>query len=55
MGWAERSTGIAPTITNSCARPCSAGSPASTPISPDIDEQIEVRLAPFHVDDDPGH
>ena len=24
-----------------------AGSTASTPISPDIDEQIEARLAPF--------
>jgi hypothetical protein len=47
MRWAERSTGISPTITNSCARPCWAGSTASTPISPDIDEQIEARLAPF--------
>jgi hypothetical protein len=46
-GWAERSPGIAPTITHSCARTCSAGSTASTPISPDIDEQIEARLAPF--------
>jgi hypothetical protein len=27
--------------------PCWAGSPASTPISPDIGEQIEARLAPF--------
>jgi hypothetical protein len=34
-------------ITNSCPRTGSAGSTASTPISPDIDEQIEVRLAPF--------
>jgi hypothetical protein len=25
------------------------------PISPDIDEQIEARLARFHVEDDPGH
>jgi hypothetical protein len=47
MSWAERSTGISPTITNSCARACSAGSTASTPVSPDIHEQIEVRLAPF--------
>ena len=47
MSWAERSTGISPTITNSCSRTRSAGSPASTPISPDIDEQIEARLAPF--------
>jgi hypothetical protein len=47
MGWAERSTGISPTIANSCSRPCWAGSPASTPISPDIGEQIEARLAPF--------
>ena len=47
MSWAERSTGISPTITNSCSRPRWAGSPASTPISPDIDEQIEARLAPF--------
>jgi hypothetical protein len=28
-------------------RTCSAGSTASTPISPDIDEQIEARLALF--------
>jgi hypothetical protein len=47
MSWAERSTGISPTITNSCSRPCWAGPPASTPISPDIGEQIEARLAPF--------
>jgi hypothetical protein len=47
MSWAERSTGISPTITNSCTRTCSAGSTTLTPISPDIDEQIEVRLAPF--------
>ena len=47
MSRAERSTGISPTITDSPSRPCSAGSPASTPISPDIDEQIEARLAPF--------
>jgi Sigma 54 modulation/S30EA ribosomal protein C terminus len=44
---ADRSTGISPTITNSCARTRSAGSTASTPISPDIGEQIEARLAPF--------
>ena len=49
MSWAERSTGISPTITDSCSRTCSAGSTASTPISPDIDEQIKARLAPFHV------
>jgi hypothetical protein len=49
MSWAERSTGISPTLTNSCSRTCSAGSTASTPISPDIDEQIEARLATFHV------
>ena len=47
MSWAERSTGISPTITNSPSRTGWAGSPASTPISPDIDEQIEARLAPF--------
>ncbi len=47
MSWAERSTGISPTITNSCPRTRWAGPPASTPISPDIDEQIEARLAPF--------
>jgi hypothetical protein len=47
MSWAEHSTGISPTITNSCSRPGSAGSPASTPTSPDIDEQIEARVAPF--------
>src|SRR5271165_6033329 len=47
MSWAERSTGISPTITNSCPRTCSAGSTASTPISPDIDEQIEVTVIAF--------
>jgi hypothetical protein len=45
--WAERLRGISPTLTNSCPRTCSAGSTASTPISPDIDEQIEARLARF--------
>jgi hypothetical protein len=44
---AERSTGISPTITNSGSRTCSAGPTASTRISPDLDEQIEARLAPF--------
>ena len=47
MRWAERSTGISPTITKFLFAPSSAGSPASTPISPDIGEQIEARLAPF--------
>ena len=47
MSWAEHSTGISPTITNSCPRTRSAGSTASTPISPDIDEQIQARLAPY--------
>ena len=47
MSWPERSTGISPTITNSPSRTGSAGSPASTPISPDIDAQIAARLAPF--------
>jgi len=47
MSWAERSTGISPTITNSCSRTRWPGSTASTPISPDIGEQIEARLAPF--------
>jgi len=47
MSWVERSTGISPTLTHSCARACSAGSTASTPISPDMHEQIEARLAPF--------
>jgi hypothetical protein len=47
MSWAERSTGIWPTIANSPSRTWWAGSPASTPISPDIGEQIEARLAPF--------
>jgi hypothetical protein len=45
--WVERSTGIAPTITNACARTCSAGSTASPPISPNIHEQVEARLGPF--------
>jgi hypothetical protein len=49
MSWAERSTGISPTITNSCPRTCSAGSTASTPISPDIDEQIEAHLTCLHL------
>jgi hypothetical protein len=39
--------GISPTITDSCSRTRWAGSTASTPISPDIGEQIEARLAPF--------
>ena len=47
MSWAQRSTGISPIITNSCSRTWWAGSPASTPLSPDIDEQIEARLAPL--------
>jgi hypothetical protein len=47
MSWVERSTGISPTITNSCSRTGWAGSKTSTPISPDIGEQIEARLAPF--------
>ena len=47
MSWAERSTGISPTITKSTFPPMSAESTASTPISPDIGEQIEARLAPF--------
>jgi hypothetical protein len=34
-------------IINSCPRTCSAGSTASTPISPDIDERVEARLAPL--------
>jgi hypothetical protein len=49
MSWAERFMGISPTITNSRSRTRWAGSTASTPISPDIDEQIEARLAPYHV------
>ena len=47
MSSAERFMGISPTITKSCSCTCLAGSTASTPISPDIDEQIEARLAPF--------
>jgi hypothetical protein len=54
MSRAARSTGISPTITNSPSRTRWAGSPASTPILPDIDEQIEARLAPLHAEDDPG-
>ena len=45
MSWAERSTGISPTITNSCSRTCWAGSTASTPLWPEIGEQIEARVA----------
>jgi hypothetical protein len=55
MSWAERSTGISPTITNSCSRTCLAGSTASDADIARIDEQIEARLAPFMVEDDPGH
>ena len=47
MSWAERSTGISPTHHQFCAHPRWAGSPASTPISPDVDEQIQARSAPF--------
>jgi hypothetical protein len=50
MSWADRSTGISPTITGSYSRPClaaSTASTASTPISRDIDEQIEARPASF--------
>jgi hypothetical protein len=47
MSWAEGSTGISPTLTNSRSRTCGAGSTTSTPISPDVDERIETRLAPF--------
>ena len=47
MSWAERPTGISPIITNSCSRTGWAGSSASTPISHDIGEQIEARLAPL--------
>jgi hypothetical protein len=47
MNWVERSTGISPTITNSCSRTCSAGSTASTPDIARHREPIEVRLAPF--------
>jgi hypothetical protein len=47
MSWADRSTGISPTITGSYSRPCLAASTASTPISRDIDEQIEARPAPY--------
>jgi hypothetical protein len=54
MSWAERSTGIC-RPSPIPARTCSGGSTASTPISPDIDAQIEARLARFHVEDDPGH
>ena len=46
MSWAERSTGIADHHQFLYAHMW-AGLPASTPISPDIDEQIEARLAPF--------
>ena len=47
MSWAERSTGISPTITNSVRAHVGPDRQQSTPISPDIDEQIEARLAPF--------
>src|SRR5258705_6322001 len=65
MSWGERSTGISPTITGPCSRPCSTASTASTPISRDFDEQIETRPASFMckttildtrvlIDEDPG-
>ena len=38
-------TGISPTITNSVRAHVGPDRPASTPISPDSDEQIEARLA----------
>jgi hypothetical protein len=47
MSWADRSTGISPTITDSCSRTCLAGSTASDADIARIDEQIEARLAPF--------
>lgn len=47
MSWAERSIRHLADHHQSCPRTCSAGSTASTLISPDIDEQIEERLAPF--------
>jgi hypothetical protein len=47
MRWAERSTGISPTITQFLFAPTLGRIAASTPISPDIDEQIEASLAPF--------
>ena len=46
MSWAERSTGISPTSPNSPSRPRWAGLTGSTPLSPDIGEQIEARVAP---------
>ena len=55
MSWAERSTGISPTITDSCSRPCS-GRIAS--IDADIARHRRAdrgASGPFHVDDDPGH
>ena len=48
MSWAERSTGISPTITDSVRAHVGPDRQQSTPISPDIDEQIEARLAPLH-------
>ena len=47
MSWARAFNGYLADHTQFLLRPGSAGSPASTPISPDIDEQIEARLAPF--------
>ena len=44
MSWAERSTGISPTITDSCWRTCSAGIDS---IDADIVEQIDAHLALF--------
>jgi hypothetical protein len=47
MSWAEHSIRhLADHHQNSCPRTCSAGSTASTLISPYIDEEIEARL-PF--------
>jgi hypothetical protein len=45
MSWAERSTGHFADQHQFCSRPRWADRPASTPISPDSDEQIEARLA----------
>jgi hypothetical protein len=46
MSWAERSTGISPTITDSCSRNMFGRVDSIDADSARIDEQIEARLAP---------
>ena len=55
MSWAERSTGISPTTTDSCFAHMFGRVDSIDADIARIDEQIEARLAPFVVEDDPEH